>query len=427
VNRRVYDLAIVGGGIAGLAAAQQAIGHELDVVVLEATERIGGRIKTIMRQDGLYWDAGAHWLRHPPINPLIREADRLHVRYLNQWRAQDRYWLDGAWLTESENDTIWNDIDEADVLARDLPSIGQDAALGELLNPNAAFGPMTETLLVNQHGDELDRVSAIDRSRAAIFEGDWPVRDGFGLFIDRLFGDLDVRLNAPVSVIDWGSDPLRVDLGTDLIEARRVLVTVSTGALQSGRIHFAPDLPESTSAAIASLPMASQNRVAFGLNPKLLDLEPDSMHYTRINDQSVVFHPMPASQPLMIGIVSGELSRTLERESEDALANMVIAQFESVFGSEAAGTITTPQATTWGVDPYFGGAWANPLPGALTARADLKEPVDDHLYFAGEATSQNAAGTAHGAYQSGVDAADRVALSLGCNVEQPFGVDNRPT
>ena len=54
MNRRVYDLAIVGGGIAGLAAAQQAIGHELDVVVLEATERIGGRIKTIMRQDGLY-------------------------------------------------------------------------------------------------------------------------------------------------------------------------------------------------------------------------------------------------------------------------------------------------------------------------------------------------------------------------------------
>ena len=156
-------------------------------------------------------------------------------------------------------------------------------------------------------------------------------------------------------------------------------------------------------------------------------LEPDSMHYTQINDQSVVFHALPASQPLMIGIVSGELSQTLERESEDALANMVIAQFESVFGSEAAGTITTPQATTWGVDPYFGGAWANPLPGALTARADLKEPVDDHLNFAGEATSQNAAGTAHGAYQSGVDAADRVALSLGCNVEQPFGVDNRPT
>ena len=70
--------------------------------------------------------------------------------------------------------------------------------------------------------------------------------------------------------------------------------------------------------------------------------------------------------------MSGELSRTLEREGEDALANMVIAQFECVFGSEAAGTIAAPQATRWGVDPYFGGAWANPLPGALTARADLK-------------------------------------------------------
>jgi monoamine oxidase len=284
---------------------------------------------------------------------------------------------------------------------------------------------MTEMLLVNQHGDELDRVSAIDRSRSAIFEGDWPVRDGFGQFIEHLFGDLEVRLNAPVSVIDWGSDPLRIDLGTDLIEARRVLVTASTGALQTGRIHFAPDLPETTSAAIANLPMASQNRVAFGLNPTLLDLEPDTMHYTRLNNQSVLFHALPASQPLMIGIVSGELSRTLEREGADALANLVEAQFESVFGSEAAETIATPQATTWGTEPYFGGAWANPLPGALTARADLKEPVDDRLFFAGEATSQSAAGTAHGALQSGIDAADRIALSLGRDVEQPFGVDNR--
>ena len=78
------------------------------------------------------------------------------------------------------------------------------------------------------------------------------------------------------------------------------------------------------------------------------------------------------------------------------------------------------------MDPYVRGAWAVPVPGALTARADLKAPVDQRLFFAGEATSQSAAGTAHGAYQSGVDAADGIAESLGISVEQPFGVDNRP-
>ena len=70
-------LAIVGAGIAGLAAARQAIRHGLDVVVFEATDRIGGRLQTIVRDDGSVWDAGAHWLLQPAINPLVREAERL--------------------------------------------------------------------------------------------------------------------------------------------------------------------------------------------------------------------------------------------------------------------------------------------------------------------------------------------------------------
>jgi monoamine oxidase len=72
------------------------------------------------------------------------------------------------------------------------------------------------------------------------------------------------------------------------------------------------------------------------------------------------------------------------------------------------------------------GAWGYPIPGAVDARVELGTPVDGRLFFAGEATSRTAAGTAHGAYQSGIDAADRIAESLGLTVEKPFGVDNRP-
>jgi monoamine oxidase len=171
--------------------------------------------------------------------------------------------------------------------------------------------------------------------------------------------------------------------------------------------------------------MASQNKVAFRIDPGMLSAEPDSLAYTRREDCQVVFHLLPGGQPLVVGYVSGDLSRSLEADSRDALVEAVLGQFEAIFGADVAGTTTDAQATTWGRHPYVLGAWAYPIPGAVDARAELNDSVDDRLFLAGEATSRTAAGTVHGAYQSGIDAADRIAESLGLTVEKPFGVDNR--
>jgi monoamine oxidase len=423
---RIFDLAIVGAGIAGLAAAWQAIGHGLNVVVLEATDHIGGRIQTITRDDGSVWDAGAHWLLQPAINPLVREAERLGVPFRRQWRAHDRYWLDGRWLTDAEADEIWHLVDEAEDLSRDLPATGQDAPFGELLDAETSVLPVVETVMTNQYGDDPELISAIDRSRYGVFEGDWPVTGGFGQFLAELFGDIDVRLDSPVSAIDWGADVIRLDLSGEFIEARRVLITASIGVLQAGQLHFSPALLDATRDAIANMAMASQNKVAFRIDPGMLSAEPDSLAYTRREDCQVVFHLLPGGQPLVVGYVSGDLSRSLEADSRDALVEAVLGQFEAIFGADVAGTRTDAQATTWGRHPYVLGAWAYPIPGAVDARVELGTPVDGRLFFAGEATSRTAAGTVHGAYQSGIDAADRIAESLGLTVEKPFGVDNRP-
>lgn len=427
MSQRVYDLAIVGAGIAGLAASRRSAMHGLEHIVLEATGRIGGRIRTVVRSDGLQWDAGAHWFRQPAINPLIPEADRLRVGYMRPWRAQDGFWLDGQWLDERTVDEIWQEIDEADELARELPSVADDAGLVELLNPESNLSGMVETLVTHQYGLSPSCISVIDRARFGPFEGDWPVQGGFGTLVDRLFSDLDVRLNAPVAVVDWGSDPVRIDLGGELILARRVLVTVSTGVLQAGQIHFAPDLPEPTSAAIAALPMAMQSKVAFGIDPDELHVDPDTLYFTRRDDRSVVFHALPNSNPLMIGIVSGDLSGTFERDGEHALVALVLEQFADVFGRGAARSVIDPQATAWNIASTVYGAWAVPLPGATAVRTDLQTPVDGRLYFAGEATSEHAGGTAHGAYQRGIEAADRIAESLGGSVDSAIGLDNLPS
>ena len=422
----IYDLAIVGAGIAGLSAARRAIDLGLRVVVLEATDQIGGRIRTITGPDGLSWDAGAHWLLQPAINPLVSEAERLGVRVLRQWRAHDRYWLDGRWLTDVESDAVWLDIDEAESLARELSVDGEDATFAELINPESGALGMVETILTHQYGESPTQISAIDRSRHGVFEGDWPVTDGFGHLVHELYSGVPVRLSAPVSVIDWGSDPIRIEAAGGLLEARRVLVTVSTGVLRSGQLYLVPDLPIEKLTAIAQLPMAAQDKVAFRIDPATVECETDSIHYTRSENRTVVFNVFPGGQPLVVGYASGDLCRALEDQGVDELIDAVIDQFEIVFGEEAADTISEPEVATWGIHPHVLGAWAYPLPGALTARANLAAPVDNRLFFAGEATSQTAAGTVHGAWRSGRDAANLIAESLGLKVESPLGGDNRP-
>jgi phytoene dehydrogenase-like protein len=185
VERHVYDLAIVGAGIAGLAAARRAIDLGLSVVVLEATDQIGGRIRTVSRPDGSIWDAGAHWLLQPAVNPLVREAERLGVRFRRQWRAHDGYWLDGQWLSELESDAVWLDIDDAEDLARELSAADEDVAFAELIDPESGALAMIETILTQQYGEHPGRISAIDRSRYGVLEGDWPVSGGFGRFVEQ--------------------------------------------------------------------------------------------------------------------------------------------------------------------------------------------------------------------------------------------------
>ena len=348
------------------------------------------------------------------------------MRFLRQWRAHDRYWMDGRWLTDIESDAVWLNIDDAESLARELSADGEDATFAELVDPESGQQGMVETILTHQYGESPTQISAIDRSRHGVFEGDWPVTEGFGHLVHQLYGGIPVRLDAPVSVIDWGGDPIRIEAAGSLIEARRVLVTVSTGVLRSGQVFLVPDLPIEKLTAIAQLPMAAQDKVAFRIDPESVECQADSIQYTRSENRTVVFNVFPGGQPLVVGYVSGDLCRALEDQGKDELIDAVIDQFEIVFGEQAAETISEPEAATWGMHPYVLGAWAYPLPGALTARANLASSVDNRLFFAGEATSQTAAGTVHGAWQSGRDAAVQIAESLGRKVESPPGSDNHP-
>ena len=416
------DVAIIGAGIAGLAAARRAEELGLSHIVLEAKDRLGGRIHTATRVDGRQWDTGAHWLRQPPINKLIAAADRMGIAYDRQWRPLSRAWQDGEWFSDIEADEALHQIDEAEDLAGDLAETGEDAAFAELLDPTYAQLPLAEAMLAFTHAASPGQFSAVDHRRYGPYDGDLAIFSGFGTLVHRLFESVEIELNSPVRVIDWGTTPVRVDFGQGLIVADRVLVTASTGALANGDLHFAPDIPPETRMAIESLPLGAQAKVSFVVDPAALDIEPGAILHTAGDGLPMTFYRPPDSE-LIFGILSGFVAGDLEEMGPDALIEAALQRFGAVFGSAALATVHEPDVATWRTDPYTAGAASVAVPGAAGSRELLRAGVDGRLYFAGEATSVDSFGTAHGAYVSGLDAMDNIAESLGHQVEHVWNVD----
>lgn len=418
----LVDVAIVGAGIAGLAAARRAAELGLSCLVLEAKDRIGGRVHTATRGDGRVWDMGAHWLRQPPVNRLIAEADRIGATYDRQWRPIGRAWQDGEWLTEALADDVLHQIDEAEGLAIDLTHVEGDSAFVEMLDPEYARRPLAEAVIAFQHAASPRDISAVDLGHYSPFEGDWAVTHGFSTLLHRLFRDVAVELNSPVRVIDWGSDPIRVDFGLGLVEANRVLVTASMGVLGDGRIQFAPDLPDMVLAAVTSIRMGSQNKVSFVVESLELDQEPGSLLHTMGDGLPITFY-RPTETDLVVAILSGPVAAELEQDDDDGLESAALHRFGEVFGSSIMAKASGAEATSWGFDPYTAGAASVALPGLASSREVLRAGLDGRILFAGEATSFASFGTAHGAFASGIDVIEDIAESLGLAVQRSSDVD----
>src|SRR3954451_5176492 len=214
---RVTSLVVVGAGAAGLAAAERALSLGLDVVLVEASDRIGGRVQTVNHESGQHWDLGAHWLHQAPVNPLVPIADEQGAISVRSWPPVSGIWIGGTWLSDFERTEIANVIDESEELARDLAETGEDAAFAELIDPAFTLRSPVDDLLLHRFGVGPQMVSAVDVSRFGRQDGSWPVGAGLGNVLAARFAGVPVTRNAPVHVVDWSGDQIRIDLGGDLI------------------------------------------------------------------------------------------------------------------------------------------------------------------------------------------------------------------
>ncbi|MCP4336214.1 MAG: FAD-dependent oxidoreductase, partial [Gammaproteobacteria bacterium] len=110
--------------------------------------------------------------------------------------------------------------------------------------------------------------------------------------------------------------------------------------------------------------------------------------------------------------VGGRHGIWLEKQGQQACHDFAVDRVADIFGHDIRKHVNRSIVTAWSTEPWIRGSWACALPGQAYQRANLQRPVDEHLFFAGEATVYGGQGTCHGAYQSGIRAAKEIARLL---------------
>lgn len=419
-----HDVVVVGAGLAGLTVGREleAAGH--DVLLLEATDRIGGRALTI--DDGLPvpLDLGAAWLHGVEVNPLVPLVDALREHSGEPGLERVRTDLDGPVFVGDHR----LDDDELEDFSAEYERVaeamrGTDAAVADLLDDaspwshliGASFGPL-------EAGVEAHQASSGD---ADAFEGE---EDDFlvgsiGGFVQDYGADVPVRLGAPVTDIHTG-DAVRVELaGGDEVTAERVVVTVSTGVLTAGHIAFHPDLPAEKWDALSARPMGLLNKVVLVLDgDPLADEAPNQWVMHQQANPPAGADPLvtgfvvrPLGESVVVGFVGGDRAWALEAAGRDAAIAQVVEALGEMYGAPVVAAIDPDRTvvTEWGATPWTLGAYSAALPGRSGAWADIAAPVGDRVFFAGEACGEaRFNGSLAAAYTSGLDAAAAVDASL---------------
>ena len=403
------DVAIVGAGAAGIAAARALAVTGLSYRVLEARDRVGGRTWTINGL-GQPFDMGAHWLHVAQSNPLVPLAKELGLDLISSDTDKGKMFESGLPRSDADHDAVQSALARMERRAT-LPSLfGPDRPLSALAPNPDRWAALALAIPSLEMGEEPERVSLQDY----LSLGDGPdlqVAGGFGGLVTSLAQGLNIRLSAPVSEIRWleaGGVALSGPFGT--LTARAVIVTVPTSLLAVDTIRFFPDLPNEMRQAVADLPMGVFEKVGFQLPRPRPDL-PEYAFATGPVAQGLTsaLHFSP-DRGMVTVILTGDTARDLL-----AAGTQVRIDVARSLLADVAGTSDIPTAvltTDWLGDPMARGAYTYAKVGAKGAREMYATPLEERLWFAGEAAPGEHAVTAAGSWISGTKAAQDIAKVL---------------
>ncbi len=403
------DVAIVGAGSAGIAAARSLLASGLSVTVLEARDRIGGRTVT-RRFRGHPLDLGAHWLHAGPINPLVKLG---HARGepLRRAPVNGHFFVRGRPGSRAERAALDRAFAMADRAMTQAAKAREDQPAANTLPPMGPQGRRVAAIHGLVSGRPLDEVSLHDFPSME-YSDNLFIAGGLGAYMRRLGHDLPVRLGTAVHAIDWSGQGVSIDSSAGTLRARAVIVTTPMAVLQQDGIRFAPALPNIVGEAVHGFTQGVYEHVIlhwpdspFRGADRLASLtgtlrQPPGL-LTCID--GTPFHFFELDQPIAAALDRRD-THAPYRYARDVLAEH--------FGYRAIRNLSAVHATEWRHDPWSRASWAVVPPGLYAIRDVLKAPIGERIWFAGEALSRAQWGTAGGAWAEGERAAGEIVAQL---------------
>ena len=390
----MIDLAIVGAGAAGIAAEREARARGIQAVIFEASERVGGRTRTIA-WEGRALDLGATWLHSADRNPLVPLAEQLGVaidRAPTPWRNQ----FQNLGYSNEEQAESWAAVEGFAERLRAGPS--EDRA-SNALDPANPWNGFLEALNGYLNGTSLAKTSAEDF--IAYWDGsdsiNWRLPRGYGALLAGIADGLDIRTGQAVRRVDWSSGDVRLTLADGVVEARRAIIAVPTNILAAGDIIFSPPLDDRLHAA-SQLPLGRVEKLF------LISSEPESVPANAhlVGDprsaETGSYMLRPLGLPVIEGFFGGDW---LDGVGGDDLVAKAREELGALLGSDFARKLSPVAYSDWKNHGFIRGSYSYARPGEHRARAALCAPVNGPIAFAGEACSDADYATVHGAWQSG--------------------------
>ncbi|XP_041868041.1 lysine-specific histone demethylase 1B isoform X2 [Melanotaenia boesemani] len=436
------NVIIIGAGASGLAAARQLQNFGTQVVVLEARDRIGGRVWDDSSL-GVTVGRGAQIVNGCVNNPIALMCEQIGIK-MHKLRERCDLFQEGGRATDpaidKRMDFHFNAI--LDVVSdwRKDKSQNQDTPLGEkvqevkknfLQESGMQFSELEEKVLQFHLsnlefacGSTLDQVSARSWDHNeffAQFSGDHTLlTKGYAVLLHKLAEGLDIRPTCPVQAIDYSGDLVKVmSSNGSQWTAQKVLVTVPLTLLQKNVIRFSPPLPERKLKAIHSLGAGIIEKIALQFPYRFWDNKIQGADYfghvpptPEKRGMFSVFYDLDpqGKQAVLMSVISGDAVPAVRDLEDKDVVDECMKVLRELFKEQEVPEPLNYFVTHWSKDMWSQMSYSFVKTGGSGEAYDiLAEDVQGKVFFAGEATNRHFPQTVTGAYLSGVREASKMA------------------
>ncbi len=435
---------VLGAGMSGLAAASLLKSKGVDVQVIEASSRYGGRIDSV-DFEGYIADCGASWIHGISGNPLYSLANENAITTRTTYYEPSYIFdMDGTDITEEEWNTIKPYLDQLSDIACENQELSLQGVL-EIIAPQLNLNERLMRLFYGAVRSEIEIPYAIDAAdisaRALCVNDSFPGNDvifpsGMHQLTDVLAKNLDIIYNTFVVKIDYSDEKVKVYtkkyadvpgeracnachdssnastvIHDQMYVADKVIVALPPEMLKNENVVFSPPLPASKKSALGGLEMGVMNKVFLKFENTFWSEDGYFLEILKENHSEVIefFNPVPVgAENILVAVLSGYHAKSIESLTDDEVRELVMNDLRGMYGENIPQPVAIHR-TAWHTNPLSLGCYPHLKPGYSMDVCDaIARSIQNQVFFAGDASTKKYMATAHGAYISGRDAAQEI-------------------